>query len=80
MKNHNFEESMKRLEKIVEELELGDLTLDDSFEKFKEGMDLSTFCSKKLDEIEKKIAVLVQQNGDKLIETPFDVMRGDNND
>lgn len=80
MKNQNFEESMKRLEKIAEELESGDLTLDDSFERFKEGMDLSAFCSKKLDEIEKKITVLVQQNGDKLIEVPFDVMRGDTND
>ncbi|MGE5474620.1 MAG: exodeoxyribonuclease VII small subunit [Ignavibacteriales bacterium] len=80
MKNISFEEAMKKLEKIADELELGNLTLDESFEKFKEGMDISAYCSKKLNEIEKKITVLVQQNGDKLVETPFDISKGENNE
>lgn len=80
MKNVSFEEAMKKLEKITDELELGNLTLDESFEKFKEGMDISAYCNKKLDEMEKKITVLVSQNGDKLVETPFDISKGDNNE
>jgi len=80
MKNTNFEEAMKKLEKIADELELGDLTLDESFERFKEGMDISAFCSKKLNEIEKKVAVLIQQNENKLIEMPFDALKGNNNE
>lgn len=80
MKNLKFEEAMKELEKIVSALESGELTLDDSFEKFKEGMDLSSYCSKKLNELEKKISVLVQQNDGKMMEAPFDALRGDNNE
>jgi exodeoxyribonuclease VII small subunit len=72
MENLRFEEAMKKLEKIAEELEDGTVTLDESFEKFKEGMNLSKYCSKKLDEIEKKISILVKQNGENYQEEPFD--------
>jgi len=80
MKNTSFEEAMKKLEKIADELELGDLTLDESFQRFKEGMDISAYCSKKLDEIEKKVSILIQQDKNKLIELPFDDLKGDNNE
>ena len=63
-KNKNFEEQMAELEKIVAELEKGDLSLDDSVAKFEEGIKLSKKCNKVLEEAEKKITILVNQDGD----------------
>lgn len=63
MKEVNFEESMENLEKIVEELEKGDLNLDDSIKKFEEGMKISKQCNEYLENAEKKIAVLINENG-----------------
>ncbi|MFH1673102.1 MAG: exodeoxyribonuclease VII small subunit [Pseudomonadota bacterium] len=60
MAKQKFETSMKRLEDIVKELETGELSLEDSLKKFEEGIKLSRFCSNKLDEIEKKVSILVQ--------------------
>jgi exodeoxyribonuclease VII small subunit len=51
---------MKRLETIVQELESGDLVLDEALKKFQEGVKLSKFCSRKLDETEKKVSVLLK--------------------
>ena len=58
----NFEESMKRLEEIADELENDELTLEDSVKKFEEGMKISKKCKELLEDAEKKITVLV---GDK---------------
>lgn len=58
MKSLRFEEAMKKLEKIVADLESGNLSLEDSLKKYEEGVRLSVFCSKRLDEAEKKIQVL----------------------
>ena len=63
MKEVNFEVNMENLEKIVEELEKGDLNLDDSIKKFEEGMKLSKECNKYLEDAEKKITVLINENG-----------------
>ena len=60
MAKQKFETSMKRLEDIVRELETGELSLEESLKKFEEGIKLSRFCSNKLDEIEKKVSILVQ--------------------
>lgn len=59
----SFDESLTRLETISRELELGDLSLEDSLELFEEGMLLSRQCVKKLEEAEKKIEIL-QKGGD----------------
>ena len=59
-----FEEAMERLEKITQELEEGNLSLDGALERFEEGMKLIGFCEKKLEEAEKKIQVLIKE-GDK---------------
>ena len=56
----NFEDAMKRLEEIANELEKNDLDLDASVSKFEEGMNLSKQCSKMLEEAEKKISVLIK--------------------
>ncbi len=60
----SFEEQMENLEKIVGELEKGDLNLDDSVEKFEEGIKISKECNKILQEAEKKITMLVNENGE----------------
>lgn len=51
---------MKRLEDIVRELESGEVSLEDSLKRFEEGIKLSRLCSKKLDAIEKKVSILLQ--------------------
>ena len=58
-KKINFEDSMKKLEDIAKELERDDLTLDESVKKFEEGMALSKACKEMLDEAEKKITILI---------------------
>ncbi len=58
-KNISFEESMVKLEKIADELEGENLTLDESVKKFEEGMQISKKCKEMLDKAEKKITILV---------------------
>lgn len=70
-KTMSFEKAMQKLEKIVQELETGDLSLEESFKKFEEGVKLSKFCSSKLDDTEKKVSLLLKDHEGKLIETPF---------
>ena len=62
--NKSFEEQMEKLEQIVEELEKGNLNLDDSVAKFEEGMQISKECNKMLEEAEKKITMLINENGE----------------
>ena len=59
----NFEDAMKELEKIAEELEKGNLSLDESVSKFEDGMKLSKKCSDLLDTAEKIITMLINDNG-----------------
>jgi len=60
-KEHNFEESLEKLENIIGQLEAGDLALDKAFEYYKEGMDLSLFCSNELKKVEKEV-LQIQKN------------------
>ena len=64
MSKGNFEESMKKLESIVTELETSNLSLDESVSKFEEGMKLSKQCNKMLEEAEKKITILLENDGE----------------
>ena len=57
-----FEENMEELEKVVAELEKGDLNLDDSVSRFEQGIKISKECSKILEEAEKKITILVKKD------------------
>ena len=67
-----FEEMMQELEQISQDLEKGDLSLDESMKKFEEGIALSKKCSERLETAEKKIKILIQDE-DKLKEEDFDV-------
>ena len=60
----SFEENMENLEKIVTELEKGDLNLDDSIAKFENGIKISKECNKILEEAEKKITILLEKDGE----------------
>ena len=66
-----FEDCIQRLEKIVQELEQGDVPLEKSLTLFEEGMQLSSSCRKELDEAEGKVEILLKQNG-KLQAEPFE--------
>ena len=65
----DFESSMKRLETIVEELETGELSLEDSIARYEEGMKLSRRLTQVLDESEKRIERLVEKDGAPATET-----------
>ena len=54
-----FEDAMKELEEIVKRLESGDLPLEESLKIFEEGIALSRYCFKKLEEAEKKVSILI---------------------
>ncbi|RMH09079.1 MAG: exodeoxyribonuclease VII small subunit [Nitrospirae bacterium] len=65
MANLKFEEALARLETIVAELEKGDLPLNDSLKIFEEGIRLSKTCLKMLDDAERKVEVIVQEQDGK---------------
>jgi len=55
-----FEEALKKLEKIVEDLEKGDFSLDEALKKYQEGLELSRLCSQRLESAKKKIDLLIK--------------------
>ena len=71
MAKQTFEKAMKQLEQIVQDLETGDLLLEKAIKKFEEGVQLSKFCSEQLDETEKKITILLQDQAGNVSEHPF---------
>ncbi len=75
-KEKSFEENLNRLEEIVSILEDGKISLEESVKLFEEGMDLMKECSKRLDSIENKISVLIQEDG-RIKEEPFTNLNGD---
>jgi len=72
MAKTTFEQSMKKLEQIVQELESGDLPLEEAMQKFEEGINLSKLCSEKLDDTEKRITLLLQDQKGNVSEKPFE--------
>ena len=64
MSKENFEESMKKLETIVTELENGNLNLDESVKRFEEGMKIAKQCNTILEDAEKKITILLEKDGE----------------
>ena len=66
-----FEDCLQRLEKIVDELEKGELPLEKALGLFEEGIALSSSCRKELEAAEGKVEILLKQNG-KLQPEPFE--------
>lgn len=71
MAEPSFEKALDKLERIVEELEDGELTLEDTIKKFEEGIKLSRLCHKKLAAARKKVSLLTRDEEGNLKETPF---------
>lgn len=68
---------MKQLEQIAQELEAGELSLEMAMKKFEEGIQLSRFCTKKLDETERRISMLLQDTDGAIQEVPFEDKQAD---
>jgi exodeoxyribonuclease VII small subunit len=67
----SFEKALARVEAIVREMDGGSLALDDMIARFEEGQSLIAFCSRKLNEVERRIEKLVKR-GDRLETAPLD--------
>lgn len=67
----NFENALQKLEEIAGKMGEEGLSLEESLKMFQEGMELSAFCNKKLDEAEKKINILVKNAEGNLVESDF---------
>ncbi len=66
-----FEESLKQLETIVDQLERGDLPLEDSIKLFEQGVKLSSACKGELDAAEGKVQILIKQRDGSMKAEPF---------
>lgn len=67
-----FEEALNKLEKIVSKLENGDISLEESLKLFEEGIRLSRFCNQKLDEVEKRVEILLKNKDGEIRPQRFD--------
>lgn len=65
-----FEEALQKLEKVVHQLEKGEIPLDKAIALFEEGVQLSDACRKQLEEAESKVEILLKKNG-KMQPAPF---------
>ena len=70
MAKDKFEESLGRLEEIVRKMEAGDMSLEESLKAFEEGIKLARLCTKKLDEAERRVEILLKQE-DGMTVKPF---------
>lgn len=68
-----FEESLKKIEDIVEKLESGDLPLEESLKLYEDGIKLIKTCLSKLEEVERKIEILVKDKNGKISAKPFKI-------
>jgi len=80
MAKKTFEQAMQQLEQIVQDLESGDMPLEKAIRKFEEGIQLSKYCTGKLDESEKRITVLMQDAAGNVSDMPFAEQREDQNE
>ncbi len=69
----NFEDKLSSLEAVVERLERGDLSLEDSVKLFEEGVQLSNACKKELEAAEGKIQLLVDQGRGEMVAKQLEV-------
>ncbi|HEX3010619.1 MAG TPA: exodeoxyribonuclease VII small subunit [Syntrophomonadaceae bacterium] len=72
MENLKFEDCLKRLEAIVEKLESGDLSLEESLQAFEEGVNLSLFCQQELKNADGKVNLLIKKMNGELELVDFD--------
>ncbi|HOV26550.1 MAG TPA: exodeoxyribonuclease VII small subunit [Pseudobacteroides sp.] len=73
MERKSYEEAIIELEDIVKKLERGELSLEESLEAFQTGIELTKYCNTKLDEMEKKITILLENEKGEITEEDFSV-------
>ncbi len=78
--NKKFETALEDLEQVVEQLDSGELSLEDSLAAFEKGVGLVKFCNDKLNEVEKKVELLVKDKDGKLQLKAFEDLSGDGSD
>ena len=66
-----FEVALKRLEEVLDSLEHGNLNLEDSVKAFEEGVGLVRLCHGKLDEVERRVELLLKDEAGRFITKPF---------
>ena len=71
-KSVNLEKALTELEKLVEEMEQGNLSLEESLKRFERGIALTSDCQEALQKAELKVQELIEKNG-KLMEKDFEV-------
>jgi len=71
-KTVNFEKALAELEKLVEEMEQGNLSLEESLKRFEKGIALTSECQQALQNAELKVKELLETNG-RLLEKDFEV-------
>ena len=67
MSKEKFEDALARLEELVRRMETGDMTLDESLKAFEEGIKLSRLCAKKLEEADRRVEILLRQDGEPVV-------------
>ena len=72
MAEKKFETALTRLEEIVNELEKGELPLEQSLKLFEEGIKLARLCGSRLEEAERKVEVLLKDKAGALVKRPFE--------
>ena len=77
MSDIKFEDALQRLERIVDQLEAGNLPLEESLKVFEEGVGLARHCARYLDEAEKRIELLTRDESGTLKTEPFPVAEAD---
>jgi exodeoxyribonuclease VII small subunit len=76
MEEKKFEDALRELEDIVKRLESGDLPLEESLKIFEQGVTLSRYCFQKLEEAEKRVSILMKDDGG-VKKEPFDTGEGE---
>ena len=75
-----FEEHLTQLETVVERLERGDLSLDESVRLFEDGMKLTSACKQELEQAEGRVQVLVEGKGGKMKPTDLELDKAEDED
>lgn len=65
----SFEDALTELEQLVNRLERGDISLEESLQAFERGVNLTRTCQKALQEAEQKVQILIDKNGSQVLES-----------
>jgi exodeoxyribonuclease VII small subunit len=80
MTDITFESALQRLEQVVDQLEAGNLGLEESLKVFEEGVSLARRCAKYLDEAEKRIELLTRDESGTLRTEPLQIITDEDDD